>query len=125
LPLHRDALPYTGVTVDSKVRGGAYFNTGARPYFNLMIWALDREHVAYPVVGLASGLSIHGPQAFGIVRPDVVELGSLRLEHRLTYLENLAPGDPPDETRIASFGSDFFKEHIVTFDLPHEKVFVQ
>jgi hypothetical protein len=74
---------------------------------------------------MASGLSIHGPQVFGIVRPGLVELGSLKLERPETYLEMLAPGDAPDESRMASFGSEFFHEHVVTFDLPHERVFVE
>jgi hypothetical protein len=125
LTLHRDAMPYTTVSVDGKVEGGAFFNTGARAFFSVATWALDKQQVSYPVLGMASGLSIHGPQVFGIIQPGVVELGSLRLEKPLTYLELLAPGDVPDETRIASFGSEFFHQHVVTFDLPHERVFVE
>jgi hypothetical protein len=125
LPLLRDALPYTQVTVDGKVQGGAFFNTGTRPFFNLATWALQRGQLDYPIEGMASGLSIHGPQVFGIVRPGLVELGSLKLERPETYLEMLAPGDAPDESRMASFGSEFFHEHVVTFDLPHERVFVE
>jgi hypothetical protein len=125
LPLTRSALPFTAVTVDGTLHGGAFFNTGARPFFSLEQWALDRAHATYPLLGVARGLSIHGPQAFGIVRPGVVELGSLKLERPTTLLERQTPGEPPDDTRIASFGSEFFHDHVVTFDVPHEKVYVQ
>lgn len=125
LPLHRDALPFTEVTVDSKLSGGAFFNTGARPYFNLALWALDEHKIMYPIESIATGMSIHGLQVFGIIRPGVVALGELELIEPYTFLESLAPGDEPDSARMASFGSEFFHEHAVTFDLHNKRVYIE
>jgi hypothetical protein len=125
LPLYRNSLPFTEVVVDGKLHGGAFFNTGTQPLFNLQAWALDREAMSYPVEGIATGMSIHGPQMFGIIRPAAVELGGLRLVQPATYLEMLGPGDAPDESLLASFGSAFFHDHVVTFDLARERVYIE
>ena len=125
LPLYRDALPFTDVSVDGKLSGGAFFNTGARPYFSLAIWALDKQGLEYPIESIATGMSIHGLQVFGIIRPGVVRLGALEVREPYTFLEELAPGDEPDEARLASFGSEFFHDHAVTFDLHREKVYIE
>jgi hypothetical protein len=125
LPYYRNGLPYTNVVVDGKLKGGAFFNTGARPYFNLEVWALDREGLEYPIEDFATGISIHGMQLFGMIRPRQVELGGLVIKQPRTFLEMLGPGDPPEPSRMASFGSEFFHDHRVTFDLYHERLYVE
>lgn len=117
IPCVRDSMPYVMVDVDQKVKGGAFFNTGAQQYFTLSAWALDRAGLSYDVETFSTGVTIHGKSAFAMIRPAKVQLGQFVLENPLTHLELLAPGEAPNPHRIASFGNAFFQRYKVTFDL--------
>jgi hypothetical protein len=129
--LHRERLPWSEVAVDGKIRGGAYFNTGAAYTFALSFWACDQAGVTYPVDSMDRAVSVGGASMFGIIRPGEVRLlgegtgTDIILRSPLTSLELLAPGEPMERFRMASFGAGFLKDYVVTFDLMRERVYLQ
>jgi hypothetical protein len=130
-PLHRERLPYVDVVVDGRIRGGAYFNTGARYGFALSFWAIDEAGITYPVESMGRGITVGGSSMFGVIRPRRVvvpgPIGTreLVLESPATNLELLAPGEPPLRSRIASFGNALLADYAVTFDLAREMVYLE
>jgi hypothetical protein len=125
LPVERDSMPYVQVAVDSKITGGAFFNTGAQQFFTLNAWAIDAAGLHYPIDRIDTGVTIGGSQAFGVIHPGRVELGGIVLKSPPTTLEVLAPGEAPNPDRIASFGNAFFQRYTVTFDLFHNMYYIE
>jgi hypothetical protein len=125
IPCIRDSMPYVIVDVDGKIKGGAFFNTGAQQYFTLSAWALDRAGLSYDVETISTGVTIHGKSSFAVIRPGQVRVGQLVLERPTTHMEFLAPGEAPNPHRIASFGNAFFQRYKVTFDLFHEFYYIE
>lgn len=125
IPVVRDSMPYVQVVIDDKIRGGAFFNTGAQQYFTLSAWAVDNAGVTYKVEDFVDAITIKGYTAFGIIRPQKVQLGGLEIVRPRTHLEILAPGEAPNPNRIASFGNEFFNRHRVTFDLFHNMYYIE
>ncbi|MCB1219914.1 MAG: aspartyl protease family protein [Planctomycetales bacterium] len=122
---HRDSLPWVDIVVDGAINGGAFINTGAQPLFTLYAWAIDRAGINYEIENIGSGVTIHGRTAFYIIRPDEVKVGTTSIRQPLTFVENLAPGEEPKQSRIGSFGNSMFLERIVTFDLHHQKLYLE
>jgi hypothetical protein len=125
IPVTRDSMPFVDVVVDGKIKGGAFFNTGAQQFFALQAWACDAAGITYDVETIGTGITIDGYTAFGIIRPKVVQLGDIIIESPTTHLEVLAPGEPPNPKRIASFGGAFFERYALTFDLYHQQYYIQ
>lgn len=125
LPVHRDSMPFVDITVDGKIRGGAFFNTGAQQLFALSAWAVDAAGLSYEVETVGTGVTVDGFTAFGIVRPELVELGNIEIRRPTTHLELLAPGEAPNPNRIASFGNAFFERYTVTFDLFNQMYYIE
>lgn len=135
IPVVRDSMPYCQVQVDGKIRGGAYFNTGAQYYFALHAWAIDAAGMLYKVTSLNSTVTIGGASISGNIQPGEVLLGDssagqLALHGDAaqplnTHLELLAPGEAPNPNRIASFGNKFFQDHTVTFDLNRQVFYIE
>jgi hypothetical protein len=121
----RDSMPFVQVEVDNQIKGGAFFNTGAQQFFTLAAWACDAAGITYPVEEFAEAVTISGYTAFGIIRPEEVRIGRLVLEKPRTHLEILAPGEAPNPNRIASFGNEFFSRTRVTFDLFHQRYYIE
>jgi hypothetical protein len=113
------------VDVDGKLQGGAFFNTGAQQYFTLSAWALDRSGLKYDIEDVATGYTIHGLSAFGIIHPKEVRMGNLVMQQPLTHVELLAPGETPNPHSIASFGNAFFQRYKVTFDLFRQVYYIE
>ncbi|MDQ3022827.1 MAG: retropepsin-like domain-containing protein [bacterium] len=128
--LHREMLPWSDVVVDGKIRGGAYFNTGASYPFALSYWACDDAGIAYPVDSMERAVSVGGSSMFGIIRPGEVKLlgtgrsSDLVINGPPTALELLSPGEPMERYRMASFGSAMLKDYAVTFDLQRERIYL-
>ncbi|MEZ5338524.1 MAG: retropepsin-like aspartic protease [bacterium] len=122
---HRDSLPWVDIEVDGSIRGGAFINTGALPQFTLYAWAIDRAGINYEIETIGSGVTIHGRTAFYVIRPDIVSVGDTSIERPLTFVEILAPGEEPKQSRIGSFGNSMFLERIVTFDLQHGRLYLE
>jgi hypothetical protein len=125
IPCHRDSMPYVDITVDGKLSGGAFFNTGAQQFFTLSAWAVDHAGLKYDVETISSGVTVHGYTAFGIIRPGEVSMGGMVIKQPTTNLEMLAPGEAPNPHSIASFGNAFFQRHKVTFDLFRERYYIE
>lgn len=125
VPVVRDSMPYVEVTVDDKIKGGAFFNTGAQHIFALNAWAIDEAGLVYDVESVGTGITVHGLTAFGIITPHKVTMGDITIINPRTHLEVLAPGEAPNRNQIASFGNGFFERTIVTFDLFHEFYYIE
>jgi hypothetical protein len=125
IPCRRDSMPYVEVTIDGRLKGGAFFNTGAQQFFALSTWALDHAGLSYEVESVGLGVTVGGNTAFGLIRPKEVRMGDMVIQRPPTHLEMLAPGEAPNPHRIASFGNGFFQRYKVTFDLFHETYYIQ
>ena len=125
VPVTRARMPYAQVTVDDKISGGAFFNTGAHHFFTLHAWAIDDAGMLYKIDAMTEGITIHGRTIFGVIKPGKVEMGDITIEEPQTHLEVLAPGEPPNRNEIASFGNAFFQRYTVTFDLFHEVFYIE
>lgn len=125
IPVTRDSMPYVQVMVDDKISGGAFFNTGAQQYFTLSAWACDAAGVTYEIEDFAEAVTVRGYTAFGIIRPEKVQLGGLEIIRPRTHIEILAPGEAPNPNRIASFGNEFFNRNRVTFDLFNNMYYIE
>lgn len=125
IPCKRDDMPYVEVTVDGKLTGGAFFNTGAQQFFTLQDWALEQAGLDYELQSIGTGVTVQGYTVFGKIQPGEVRLGGIVIEKPETDLETLAPGEAPNPHHIASFGNEFFRRYKVTFDLYHEMYYIQ
>jgi hypothetical protein len=70
-------------------------------------------------------VTVAGSKAFFAIRPGKVELGDIVIEAPDKHMELLAPGEAPNRSRIASFGSAFFQQYVVTFDPFHEVYYIE
>lgn len=125
IPCKRASMPYVDVTVDGKLKGGAFFNTGAQQFFTLEAWAVEQAGLDYELERIGTGVTVKGFTVFGIIEPGEVRINGLTIEKPLTHLELLAPGEVPDPHSIASFGNEFFQRYKVTFDLYHEMYYIE
>ena len=62
---------------------------------------------------------------FGIIRPGEVDLNGYKVRNPETHLEMLASVEAPNPHRIASFGNEFFRGKVVTYDLFHGYYYIE